>query len=206
MPKLGGPDPFEVAGVAPAGVSRNGVRLLIPDLALTLWPEWAWAIVSGQGWPDDLVRKLVENRGWRPSDAPRSGRGPTAADRERVLHALPVGARLAIHAGKNLSGRPGAEAAHEAVAAVLGMYQRANPGRQLPFPGFREALRDCPKSAIVAVVTIDGYDQRQLTGWDVPDAWHWRFRDVQVIAEPIPCRGAQGLWAIPEPVRARLAA
>ena len=161
---------------------------MIPDLALTLWPEWAWTITSGQSWPDDLVRKTVENRGWTPG-----GR-------------VPAGTRLAIHAGAHVGGRPGAAASREAVAAVLGMYQRANPNRMLPFPGFREELRTCPTSAIVAVVTIDRYDRHQLTGWDVPDAWHWRFDAVRVLAEPIPCRGAQGLWQIPADVRARLAA
>lgn len=186
--KLGGPDPFQAAGVAPSGVSRNGVVTLIPDLALTLWPEWAWVIANGQSWPADLVRKLVENRGWHPG------------------RRLPVGTRIAIHAGKHLGGRPGAAVADEAVAGVLAMYRRANPGRLLPYQGFREALRACAKSAIVCTATIDGYDQHHLTGWDVPDAWHWRLRDVLVLDEPIPCRGAQGLWPVPADVRVRLAA
>lgn len=187
----------------------------IPDLALTLWPEWAWLIASGVTWPSDLVAKLVENRGWRPSEVTRNARGATAAARAQVLHALPIGSRLAIHAGKHLGGRPGQEATREAVHGVLDMFRRANPGRPLPAamnhacraldtPGFADRLRDCPKSAIVAVVTIDGYDQRQLTGWDVPGAWHWRLRDVVVLARPVPCRGAQGLWTIPADVRERL--
>ena len=169
-----------------------------PLLALTLWPEWAWAICA--------LGKRVENRPWRPVDAQRHGRGPTTADRARVLHALPVGARLAIHAGAHLGGRPGRVATDEAVNGVLDMCERVNPNGLLPYPGVREALRACPKSAIVAVVTIDGFDREERTGWDVPGAWHWRLRDVVVLPEPIPCRGAQGLWKAPDSAVAALKA
>ena len=175
-------------------------------LALTLWPEWAGAITHGTTWPDDLAPKQVENRGWRPGYTTRQARGPTATDRARTLHALPEGSRLAIHAGKHLNGRPRALSGHWAIRDVYTAFTRANPDPSCwpLFDGWEADLRACPRSSIVAVVTIDGYDQEQRTGWDVPDAWHWRFRDVQVLAEPIPCRGAQGLWALPWEVRERL--
>lgn len=167
--------------------------MIAPMLALTLWPEWAWMIASGVTWPDGIwLPKLVENRGWHPGER------------------LPVGATLAIHAGKHLGGRSGSVAADEAVSSVLYMFRLANPGLMLPSPGFREAIRNCPRSAIVCTATIAGYDTEQRTGWDVPDAVHWRLRDVRVPALPVPCPGARGLWPVPDAVRdevrARLAA
>jgi hypothetical protein len=140
--------------------------------AITLWPEWAWAICA--------LGKRVENREWLP--------GPR----------LIVGDRLAIHAGKHLGGRAGEPAADEASDAVLDMYRRAT-GETFP-PGWPDAFEDCPRSAIVAVATVTGFDRNQRTGWDVPGAWHWRLGDVRVLPVPVPCRGAQGLWAPSEDV------
>jgi len=130
----------------------------LPLKALTLWPEWAWAIVH--------LGKRVENRTWKPF--------------------LPVGTTFAIHAGKHLGGKPGAASAREAEDDVFSMY-----GAQLP-PG----LRACPKSAIVCLATIAGYDQDDVTPWDVPGLWHWRLTDVRVLVEPVPCHGRQGLWTV----------
>lgn len=130
----------------------------LPPFALTLWPEWAWAICH--------LDKRVENRTWAPGAR------------------LPVGSRLAIHAGKYIGGTLGAT--DEGVEAVRFMARGAQT----------VGIDRCTTSAIVAVVTIDGFDQEQRTKWDVPGLWHWRFRDVEVLATPIPCRGAQGLWAV----------
>ncbi|GAA2509367.1 hypothetical protein GCM10010406_52270 [Streptomyces thermolineatus] len=30
--------------------------------------------------------------------------------------------------------------------------------------------------------------------WGFPDAWHWQLADVHALADPVPCRGALGLW------------
>ena len=154
-----------------------------PTLALTLWPEWAWVIAKSRSW---LFPKNVENRSWHPG------------------RRLPVGSRIAIHAGKTLGGRPGLLAADEAVAAVLDMYRDEHPKPIEPFPYFRTHLHACPKSAILCVATIDDYDQERRSKWDVPGQWHWRLRDVVVLDEPIPCKGSQGLWLIPPDIRARL--
>lgn len=145
--------------------------------AITVWPEWAWAICTiGRGDTVGMYApKDVENRGWaRPG-------------------LLPVGSRLLLHAGKNLGGRPGPTAAFDAGESVGCMFRQANPTAP-PFPWSGRDLVECQKSAIVAVVTIGGYDREQRTGWDVPDAWHWRFSAVEVLTQPILCSGAQGLW------------
>ena len=147
---------------------------VVPDFAITLWPEWAWMIgILGDGRSDGLIPKRVENRGWRPP--------------------LPKGTRIAIHAGAHVGGRRGDPATEEGIDAVIGMFRRANPGRALPFD-FRGRILTCDRSAIVCTATVVGVDREQLTGWDVPGAWHWRLADVLVLPEPVPCRGAQGLW------------
>lgn len=166
----------------------------VPDLALTLWPEWAWTIATiGRGSPAyQWEPKDVENRGWHPR-----GR-------------LPVGTRIAIHAGAHLGGRPGRPAAQEAREAVVSMLRNQRTLGPRPawshelWPMPVDAMDDVPRSAIVCIATMAGYDQVQRTPWDVPGAWHWRLRDVVVLPSPVPCQGAQGLWSIPTDVRERL--
>jgi hypothetical protein len=37
--------------------------------------------------------------------------------------------------------------------------------------------------------------------WPLPEyAYQWALIDVQPLAPPVPCRGAQGLWTVPEHV------
>jgi hypothetical protein len=146
-----------------------------PIRAVTLWPEWAWAISA--------LDKRVENREWHPG------------------WKLPAGSRIAIHAGKHIGGRAGRYALEEGLDGVQIMYQRAHGVVMSDEAG----LIACPKSAIVCVATIAGYDQDERTGWDVPDAWHWRLSDVRALPEPIPCKGALGLWMPDDGIQRKLA-
>ena len=159
---------------------------VVPDLAITLWAEWAWMIcILGDGRSDGLIPKRVENRDWHPG--------------QRL-----IGTRIAIHAGKHLGGRRGDPAAEEAIDSVIGMFRLANPGRALPFD-FRGRLLTCDRSAIVCTATVVGVDREQLTGWDVPGAWHWRLQDVLVLPSPVARQGAQGLWALDQDTRDAIA-
>jgi len=36
--------------------------------------------------------------------------------------------------------------------------------------------------------------------WAVRDQYHWLLENVRPLAEPVPCRGALGLWRLPEDV------
>lgn len=63
--------------------------------ALTLWPEWVWAIHH--------LGKRVENRTW----------------------GLPVNEWFALHAGKHIGGRPGRVAKSEGMRALWSMAVRA---------------------------------------------------------------------------------
>lgn len=142
--------------------------------ALTIWPEWAFAICR--------LGKRCENRTWRPGSDLRPGD------------------RLAIHAGKNFGGRPGKAAAAEAVDDVRSMTQRVVARGDTHPPATVRDLLSAPTGAVVAVATIAGFDREERTGWDVPGAWHWRFGAVEVLPRPIRASGAQGLWRLPDDI------
>lgn len=145
--------------------------------ALTLWPEWAYAIAH--------LGKRAENRGWTPP-------------------ASIIGQRIAVHAGAHIGGRQGRVATAEAVDAVLCMAARA--GRDAFGRALVPEIETCATSAIVCTAVVTGWDCDDRTGWDVPGQCHWRLADVQVLPEPVPCRGAQGLWRVPADIAARVLA
>lgn len=140
--------------------------------AVTLHRPWSDAIVRGP--------KRVENRTWEP---PRSMLGKT----------------IAIHAGKRFDE-----------SAALGI--AADPRIEWP-PPMTDA--DSPQG-IVGVATLRGWldlrsdrartapesDEersavwvlRRSPWWVGPVGW---WLDDVVAIEPVPCRGAQGLWTVP---------
>ncbi len=138
--------------------------------ALTLWPEWAFAV--------RLLGKRIENR-----------------PRPASWYGLRIGETFAIHAGKHIGGRPGRVARAEGIDAVVRMYCHANGG--LMNAGDLYELARCATSAIVAVATLDAcVEQYANVGWGVRHQFGFVLRDVRVV-EPIPCGGRQGLWTVP---------
>lgn len=173
--------------------------------AITLWPEWAWAIMC--------LFKRVENRGWVP---------PLKMIDQRFL----------IHAGAAIGGRPGSEA-HDDRAMQLVCetaqgagwhYHRRGPCHYLleaavplRHPEFDvlvspnvEFTRDrIPRGAIVAEATLDRMSvppppavrerfmvRQSSYPWATPGACHWHLRDVGLLREPLPCLGAQRFWNV----------
>ena len=162
--------------------------------ALTLWPEWAWAILI-----PDPMGKRCENRTWAPDARLRPGH------------------TLALHAGVFRGSRNGHEWAsrlHDVANAAYREQARLEhiPGalkspvrlhvNHHPRDKYRLLLDwhpiPAPTGAVVALATYLGCDREQRTGWDVPGQWHWRLGDVRPLAEHVPCRGAQGLWRLPD--------
>lgn len=170
-----------------------------PQRALTLHPEWCPPILSSAP-----GAKRCENRTW-------------------PLPSWAVGKPIALHSGARVAGRcsPGGalrpfSALDLALCGVLAMGEAAEweeEAQGLDAAGL--AARLVP-SAIVGVIVFSGCDQKQVTGWDVPDyvdddgvvrpMWHWRIADVHPLAQPVPCRGALGLWSLPDDVRAAVRA
>jgi hypothetical protein len=149
-------------------------------LALTLWPEWAWAIAH-RG-------KDIENRTWEPP---------------RHL----IGRWLAIHAGKHIGGRPGDKALLEGLEDLLEMAEEA--GAEIPV--FSDLIPQIATSAVVAVVKVRGSIHGEAKGWyggpqayngrnEVVNNYGWQFDNIMALPTPVPCKGAQGLWPLPDEV------
>ena len=153
--------------------------------ALTLIRPWCWAICH--------AGKDVENRGWPPP--------------ERV-----IGSRIAIHSGLKFS-----ESAAGAIDGIAGPADEVGawaPTRDAEWPGGR----------IVCTVRVEGWVERPdehgpLLDWAglprdeavkaVRSPWFvgpiaWVLRDVIVLRDSVPCRGAQGLWNLPADVLERV--
>lgn len=144
--------------------------------ALTLWQPWAWAIAH--------AGKDVENRTWAPP-------------------AYMIGERIAIHAGKRFDEEawtflsdPCCSPIDESLAAEDGLFD---------VPCADEIAR----GAVVAVATLAEvlrFGEGEARGWP----WYggpvgWVLTDV-VAMEPVPCRGAQGLWDLPVDIERSLKA
>lgn len=163
--------------------------------ALTLWPEWLIAFTH--------MGKRVENRGWAPP-----------ADL--------IGQRIAMHAGVSIGGgrRDGfdgfAETAydHGWRAAFLSKQDRrlgrmwieahCHPATGGPKPG---EMVQIPRGAIVLTAVLQEVRRHshimsdQWGRWAIPGAVHWCLGEPDILPAPIPCRGAQGLWNVPEDLR-----
>ncbi len=163
-------------------------RALPRMLALTLWPEWAWAITH--------LDKRVENRS--PAFAAQIAR--------RVGDGW-----LAIHAGKSIGGRPGKGATKNGLFGVKNMALRtiwdcySYPGTfgfvpqdDLRAPQVTLTADTVSTSAIVALARIgEVLPPGVKAPWKVTESAAIQLSDVVVLPEPIRCKGAQGLWTVP---------
>lgn len=164
--------------------------------AITLTQPWATLIAIGA--------KKIETRSWGTSY-----RGP-----------------LAIHAAKGL-GPGGINAYLERCTASEPIYAALNDAGLVPFTWDADALLALPRGAIVAVCTLadcrptdereaqykGGWfksmsatttrfweltDQERAFGNYTPRRLAWLLADVRALPEPIPARGALGLWEYEE--------
>jgi hypothetical protein len=89
------------------------------------------------------------------------------------------------------------------------------------FAPFRRESLFITFSAIVAVaegVTCHHADECMRPAWSEPplsgcapgwcarDQYHWTWEALRVLAEPVPCRGYQKLWTVPEDVESAVRA
>ena len=136
------------------------------------------ALTLRHPWPWAIVAlgKRIENRKWSAAMAP--------------------GTWYAIHGGKVPTGDDlydVLEQARELVLRLRYMLPRdANP-----------KLRDACLTGIVALAQHGGYVRESDDPW-FEGPVGWVIADLIVLDEPIPCRGAQGLWNVPEEIAAIL--
>lgn len=158
--------------------------------ALTLWPEWAYAIVH--------LGKRVENRGWMPP---------------REL----IGQPLAIHAGKAIGG--GGSDPRVDVGIMLQIASNAGhrwDGKRIGDLGSAQYNRlldevmagiRAMSSAVVCISTLAGVlpkRPRNFDGHHAPDSYGWKLDSVLVLQEPVRVKGARGLWLLTDDVLAKV--
>jgi len=156
--------------------------------AITLHRPWPFAIFhlpSG-------IRKDVENRSWKP---------PFSV----------LGERIAIHAGKVFDDDANASIAH--VIDASWRLVSNNPSLNWWLNPVNEARRS--EQGIIGTVIVDGWVHPEdwayggitrgeatlasMSRW-FTGPYGWVLRDPVALPTPIPCRGAQGLWAVPDDV------
>jgi activating signal cointegrator 1 len=155
--------------------------------AISLWQPWASAIAFGS--------KRVETRSWSTSY-----RGP-----------------LAIHAAKRVNkGELLAYASDPQWCGALGRSRNAPPiWKTIPFGAIVAVanLVDCRPTETFAIGEIDalrhpdfiatnldceyGWTERDM-GDFTPGRFGWALANIRALREPIPYRGAQGLFDIPD--------
>lgn len=137
------------------------------------------ALSIQQPWIDAIVcgPKAVENRTWRPS---RDIYGQDIAlhasqrfDKHAVFPPQSACQWMTMPECRNFTGRLGAVLA----VATVRTWHHAD---------------DCRHE-------LSG---RYCSQWAMPDQYHWELDHVCPLAEPVPCKGALGLWRLPEDVEA----
>lgn len=147
--------------------------------------------------------------------------GKDTENRSRRCPEKFTGCDVAIHAAADTDRwatalPPGFEGLFGAPAQVVAWQQWQRKPRRGPRDTGHWPLR-LALGAVVAVATITGshpcrehdYCRGQgvqvLPGglcspWARPWGWHWTLADVRPLATPVPCKGAQGFWRLPDAV------
>lgn len=153
-------------------------------LALTLWQPWAWAILH---LPAELA-KPVENRDWSPP---------------RAL----LGQRIALHGGKRFD-----DFALAQINDITGRYRGAWNGdtTRAAEPGILGTVRlvgvvEERRGQLEIVAGSWGETSRAACAPWFVGRYGWLVDQRRVLDVPIPCRGLQKLWTVPDEIAARLA-
>lgn len=108
---------------------------------------------------------------------------------------------VAIHAGKGVDWDV---PDHAWTSAGLAPYRK----------GARRAAwtASLPLGAVVAIARLadchdaTGTDYCSCSTWAMAHQWHWELADVRPLPQPVPCKGALGLWNLPEDIEAAVTA
>lgn len=147
----------------------------VEGFALTLWPEWAYAIAH--------LGKDVENRIWAPP---------------KKL----IGSWFAIHAGKHIGGKAGDDSMVEGLHDLLNTAQEL--GWQLPaFSELLPQIKTSAVVAVAKVVGV--IRQAEPVGWYQGEgAFGWKLDQIIALHEPVPCSGNRRLWMLSPKVLSRV--
>lgn len=141
---------------------------IAPIRGLTLRHPWAWAFLHG---------KDVENRTWTPERM--GGR---------------VGMYLALHGGAAKVDTAYGQEIQEAFDWILTRSGHTLKRKDFPASG-DVTYADVVKPGIVAVGRLVDVRRDSPSPWAADGQYHWCL-EVKPLPEPVPHRGAQGLWTI----------
>jgi len=155
---------------------------MISPRALTLWPEWAWAIES--------LDKRVENRTW-------------------PIPPAMIGATVYLHAGSEAPASVHRQRREQVqqMAARAGWFpppwdlfssgprvgtMKHNDGR-VALGAICQGMRVGGIIGKMRFLACDPPGQGDLTGWRAPEQFGWRF-EYEGLPFPVPHKGALGFW------------
>lgn len=159
------------------------IKPLLPDTTrkleirgLTLWQPWAWWIVRPDI-TDQQARQELEE----------TGRIKLIENRSWAPPANLIGHYIAIHAGKTY------ETLHDRWYEERGIVDRP------------PAEADLVKGAIIGVCRLKSYTRNKEEVPETQRHWFfgpcgWQLSRPVLLPEPVPCRGFQGLWGLPDDV------
>jgi hypothetical protein len=156
--------------------------------ALSLYQPWASLVALGA--------KRFETRSWRTSY-----RGPLLVCASKTFPR--EAQQLATTPPFATALRAGATKDHRG----FGYTTRLPTGAAV---AVAELVRCLPTEAAVVAWSVyeDGAAERYAEeiefGDYAPGRWAWELRNVRRLAEPVPCRGAMGLWDVPADVLAKV--
>jgi len=118
-------------------------------------------------------------------------------------------AHAVAHFGKRIENRPWAPWT-SIIGQTIAIHAAAKPAddeearvvaklREMGFaiPGV------LPRGAIIATVRVTGFVRASDSPWFF-GPYGWVLDDVRTLATPVPCRGMQGLWPVPDDVALRV--
>lgn len=137
------------------------------------------AVTLRHPWPYAFTKlgKSIENRAWVAN--------------------LEIGERYAIHAGK--APRLTDDEYWGDVLEAFGWMREQGIGLDNPITP--RMVLDAGHSAVVAVVNHEWFVRQSNSPWFTGPVG-WESSGTIVLPQPVPCRGAQGLWTLPADVAA----
>jgi len=164
--------------------------------ALTLWPEWAWAILYlGKRWENRP--RLPEFYGMRAGDwfCLHAGCSAPTVDRIEALGfmARAAGVTSRVSMVNNDFGR---------VYGQQRFIYQDQPRRLSVSAPWREPWM--PLGAIVAVCKLGVLRHGSDEPWCSENSWNWELAQVLSLGVPVACKGHQGGWNVPPDVLAQV--
>lgn len=88
----------------------------------------------------------------------------------------------------------------------LFVHASARPDRYAADVADEHHLTGAPLGVVLGAVRLVDCVRYHESDWALPDQWNWVVDGAKALPEPVPCKGALGLWALPDDVAAQIGA